>query len=523
MTMDPASTRCCDACGKSMQKANRIFAGRAYCTSCYRREFIKTSCASCGGAVRWLGSSAVAPTCARCDQARRHCVRCDRPVPRAGIRVGTGVACPSCAPQFREQRTCDCCGASSARMSRPEGSSQGICSSCQRRSDHATCVLCHRHRRIGERRSTGPVCIDCQFNPTSHACPTCSTIVPGRGRGRCLRCINIALAERIGALLAGQLGDHWIRNTWLSFVAALGLSHGHDRNLRRRLEGSLPLFQEVARLFPGGRGLDASTFVASVDSRIRRRHLLASRYVQSMLDLLPIAQVVEPLANSIGALEATEWDAVAPSFRPYLEQLSSRKLSVATQRTYARVAIDFIEATATHGRRIEANDLVIYLKAKPGHAASLSPFVAFCRATLGMAVAMPAKQSYLPSPVERTHHQVTRLREVLDSIDVARVHALPRKKVATVLSLALDLPAALLDRQADLVILAADGSIVVAADATIAKTDKLYPFARRWLQLQAIRTAFRHRRGVHAPEARMTADRTKAASMPSIAPDESRM
>lgn len=136
--MKVARTKC-DCCGREMPKAKRVFAGAAYCETCYAREFVVVNCRECLNRCRVLKSVGHG-ICAKCNQRLRLCIRCKRPVPRAALITAEGAVCPGCRKHFEPFPP---------KKKRPEG--------------FATCARCRRFREVDSfNEQRRPVCKSCR-------------------------------------------------------------------------------------------------------------------------------------------------------------------------------------------------------------------------------------------------------------------------------------------------------------------------------------------------------------------------
>jgi hypothetical protein len=139
--MSAAIVSRCACRGTNAHRIHRWHQGIPLCNSCYVREFPKRACSRCSTTAR-IHRSAVHGLCPSCDREARRCIRCERAVPRAALRLATGVVCPSCRPHFDPP----------------------VKKSVAPAGHRATCSGCGKHRRIAamslERRPLCPKCTD---------------------------------------------------------------------------------------------------------------------------------------------------------------------------------------------------------------------------------------------------------------------------------------------------------------------------------------------------------------------------
>lgn len=171
--MKPAHTLCGN-CNRPMRKARAVRSGIAYCDACHKRLSRPAPCRSCGRTVRVHDGDD--PLCKPCQAKGRSCLRCGKPVPRAGLTLPEGVACGSCARHFKPPQPCAACGEPSIRLARDKrlGFADPVCPKCRRR-DHATCAGCGKHRLpAGSDRQGRPLCRDCASRGEApFLCPSC--------------------------------------------------------------------------------------------------------------------------------------------------------------------------------------------------------------------------------------------------------------------------------------------------------------------------------------------------------------
>lgn len=180
----------CGHCHGAMPKAHAVNGGVAYCQRCYWRVFKKVPCESCGKPTKSPFGYKPA-TCRACRLGNRLCVRCAKPVQRAGKLVPEGAVCPSCAKYFHEPKPCPVCNHVSHRLARDfqNGYREPVCERC-RRKNFVTCVECVKHRRAVSVNHAGKsICAACaERQGAPFICPTCNR--PGRrhSKERCERC-----------------------------------------------------------------------------------------------------------------------------------------------------------------------------------------------------------------------------------------------------------------------------------------------------------------------------------------------
>ena len=324
------------------------------------------------------------------------------------------------------------------------------------------------------------------MSPADHPCPTCGTPVSGGGKGRCRPCLNVEGATRNARLLAAELEGEWARDQWMAFVDETTITHSGENDLSSLVSDSLPFFVEIARLFPEKRNLDGPTFMNRVDSRLMRKHLLASSFMRRQLAVGRIGRELLDDAIERRRLKETLDESSGMNFAVlsgYGNALAVSKITLRTRRQYVRAATDFLASFRFDGGAWDSNVVLRYLKGRPGQGASLSVFIDHCRTILKLEVAMPPREQYRRSDEEKLSLTVKKLKDALRTSDSLPVHRLPGKTVGKILSLSLGVPVSHLLTARTASSKLEDGSISIFTDISIDASHRLYPYALRWLQL----------------------------------------
>ncbi len=201
-----------------MAKAHAVFEGKAYCGTCYKREFKPVPCAECGRTVRTLQGRGPA-TCKCCRSKNRSCLRCGKPVPRAALTLENGVACPSCARYYKPAKACANCGQRSQHLARDFklGFEEPVCPKC-RRKGHATCACCGKHRAPAGKDDEGrPLCQGCLKRKEPFTCPRCGRQGRYHSQERCSDCY---WGDRLGKKISDNLwimNQRWLRDAFQEF------------------------------------------------------------------------------------------------------------------------------------------------------------------------------------------------------------------------------------------------------------------------------------------------------------------
>ncbi len=282
MSRDIKGRRFCDACGRLTTTPHRVEGKDEFCGTCYKREFVKRSCA-CGASARVRRTMVGPVQCARCAAAARTCVRCDKPVPRAGRRVPGGVVCLSCRPYSHPPMPCERCGRASRALSlERDPESMRICERCAKRDTHATCAFCRRHRAIaGRTQEQRPYCAGCgPSGENVHECPGCGTSVRGGGSGQCRGCLNRRSLEREVALqslpLTSPEGVRWMAG----FARWLCDRDPPSTRLTKDFARHAPFIVRLDAILEAGDACSTAWFVKHIPLHEQRKHLLFMTYLR---------------------------------------------------------------------------------------------------------------------------------------------------------------------------------------------------------------------------------------------------
>ncbi len=419
-----------------MPKAHRIEAGRAYCLSCYARVFERDACSSCGKACV-AKKFDPRPLCRACATSERRCVRCHRPVPRAGIRVGAGFVCASCTPHYREKRPCPNCGTPSSRLTRLEGMGEPICPRCARKATHAACAACGRHRRIGAVNSHGRlVCISCTGpEPATHACPDCGGAVAGSGLAPCRTCA----ARRRGraAIMAEAPKIGWPRALFERFCEEKLVAAPRGR-VAREVEKAAMFFQTLGRKIPSEDRLEARALQKAFGAESLRRFQNAvsfltgvtkSEITDSERRALVEQDRIERLFDEI---QERPW---AGDIKAYDHALRAKAPDIAarSRRLYLRAAVGLLElADCLRLQDMTQADLEAFLRRRPGQRASLAPLLRWIGERHGTRLKLP--QGRKKDAARREKKFLADVTQIMEDLKAARDAARAKALIATAIS-----------------------------------------------------------------------------------------
>lgn len=135
----------CDCCERIASQIHRKYLEKGFCVTCYRREFPKKSCWTCGKVARIHISEEECQDCL----LKKPCIRCLREGRPVGKCTKEGVVCNSCAVHYRIVKPCERCGVLTKRLTKISRFNDGlkVCTKCSVR-DHQTCPMCKRHRML---------------------------------------------------------------------------------------------------------------------------------------------------------------------------------------------------------------------------------------------------------------------------------------------------------------------------------------------------------------------------------------
>lgn len=399
--VDQAHKRCCDNCERPVVTMHRFHRGKRYCSICYPREFKKVACGRCSGFARMHRRSVQEAVCGKCSRSDRLCIRCRRPVPRAGIRVGIdAVACPACAPNFREQEECGGCREMSSRLS---WGSHGdllvrLCPRCKNGLSHITCCYCRRYRiNAGELADGRSYCSDC--GPDGHAwhhCPGCGSLERGAGAGRCRTCLNRDAMQHDIRLLRVTLSSPWVGALLADFSRWLSDRDGANPSLPAIFRSHSNFFSALDARFNSPEGMTAGTMLELFSVAGLRKHLLPVQFL-SEAGLVSIDPAVKQEHVESRRIDAIVAKAECAGRREDLfklnEWLTREGKPTRTRRLYLSSASALLSDAEVPG--ISALDqamIASYLSKVPGSRANLGATVRFARQILGHELCLPKQK-----------------------------------------------------------------------------------------------------------------------------------
>jgi hypothetical protein len=445
MSVDPRFGRYCDECGRTIKKAHRVFGEKDFCSSCYPRVFVASSCTQCARRVRLHRLATEPAICRACEAATRTCMRCGKPTPRAGLYSAGKPVCPSCAPYFREPAPCTACGKLTARLSSmpSAGILEKICEACRNKVTHRTCAACGKYRKVaGTLRGDRPCCVACLENPgATHPCPDCSLSVPGVGNARCRGCQNRSLLFRESGMAAHALAHPWARDLYLQFAMWLHQRQPASPRLLSTFRSHHSFFERIDTQYVERGDLTPLSMLRAFGPAKLRKHLLVMHFLDATLGLAMTEQDKAEFADQerivakISGSSRRPWGNVVAE---YAAALAQSGVAVRTRRMYISSAEAFCNAVAFNNDVPWAEeDARRFLKKKPGSRANLTKFFSFCRQTYGWSVAIPpAKPPNIASKPPRT---VNELKRLLKEMKAAGIENTRTETLAKIIAKSFDL------------------------------------------------------------------------------------
>lgn len=314
-----------------MAKATAIADGLAYCGTCYARLFKKVACNQCGKTMRTLDGRTPA-ICRSCKVKNRQCVRCGKPVPRAGLTVDEGVVCPSCVRYYKAPQPCILCGQLSLRLARDfqSGFTEPVCERC-RRKNFITCPSCGKHRRpAGPDRQGLLVCKTCLERTSPFLCPQCGQEGRAHSKTRCEACYWKDLAAKRLQTACALLTHAWAQEAFTGFIHALRERIGAQPTVIR-LDKYFLYFAKLDLLFATAEEISAETLIRTFGREGLRRYavpqgyLVRQGFIPAMSD--DRMQTVSAEAAQTNLLKASEdqWYAgLLQRFQTHLGEINAR-------------------------------------------------------------------------------------------------------------------------------------------------------------------------------------------------------
>lgn len=337
--------RRCAKCQRSPIRPHRVFKGEPYCHTCYCQDFILRSCQQCHGPVR-LHKSLDSGICDACHRAQRRCMRCDKPVLKAGKLVGDAALCPSCANWASGRK-------------RP-------------RANHASCSLCCKHRRIAQRTDTGkPICAQC-----AAAGPALQQEKDAQYWARKIE--QRHLAER-------EVLQDWTQPLFDAFVGFQRTETGDVRTYVRYAKQK-QAFSGFISAFTSMDDLTAERIAERISAAQLRRWELLVRFLHSHGIPLPSASLLADKTEAariqrlVASAKGLSLERAIAHYATAIQEQARANLR--SQRGSVCAALGLAEAIGSQNP--EQVHVDRYLRAKPGQRNSLSGFLHYLAANFGI-------------------------------------------------------------------------------------------------------------------------------------------
>lgn len=493
MSTDPKFGRYCDECGNLINNAHKIYNGLEICGSCYPRLFCKAVCSDCAGPAVAHKRETAPIVCSQCMVLNRTCLRCEKPVKRAGLLLDGKAVCPSCVPYFKEDKCCGRCGKLTSRLSSmpSAGIFEKICHSCRNKLTHVTCSVCRKYRKAAKPAKQGfSVCISCVANVGSkHDCPGCGCVVPGPGLSRCRPCLTKANVEAELSLTVALFEHEWTRESWRSFGVWLHNRRPDCTITLKVLRSHQSFFERLDAGFVSSKEVTEQALVKAFGTQALRKHLLATQFVRERLGVAVSAEskALSAEHDRIDTIlldsKRKPWGALIAR---YASSLEGRKLTKRTVRMYLSTAAAFCAKAKVESSPWLAGELERYVSRNAGARNNISAFVTFCRREMKWDVEMPQKDVSV-RPLVDPVQSVSKLRGLLDRAAASGSEKASLQTVSGILGAALGLSqSTICGLKANDFEIASSTMNVMIAGERITLPLELHPFA---LRLVALRSA----------------------------------
>ncbi len=390
-----------------MAKAWAVVEGVAYCGRCYNQHFVDVPCQQCGLPTRSpFGKRDI--ICRSCKIQGRKCIRCEKPVPRAGLVTDEGTVCPSCARYFHDPKPCPECGHVTHHLARDRrnGFDEPVCERC-RRKDHVTCAECGKHRRaISVNHAGKPICAKCaDLKGAPFICPQCHR--PGRrhSNSKCDRCYWQESAGKRFEKQVVRISRPWIKKAFTEFFDAL-FDLYDSKTLSLRLKRYCDFFVELDNNFHNSKDLSFSAmadlfgadklrrnsiildfltkheFIENLDS-LQRQHIFEEVYQKRLLQKISsewyfeiLSGLHQHLLDRVKRYRQRGWSRSKHGFRPHSATVTLKAAYQFLRYLTAEKIMDV--------RQIDQIELDKFLQLKPGYQNSIRGFVGYLNRVVKM-------------------------------------------------------------------------------------------------------------------------------------------
>lgn len=180
----------CELCGKSVEKFQRKYKGKGYCSTCYANLFKKKTCSQCGEDKR-IYRYLEPPVCQQCKLKGQPCIRCGKTKFSLGKIAEDGPVCNSCSKYYRPKKSCYICGKTEHNISKrlKYEETEPICDKCFNKKHFTSCYRCKQRAApffFDFKRNA--YCKPCATKPDKN-CKVCGISMPaGNHSNTCYDC-----------------------------------------------------------------------------------------------------------------------------------------------------------------------------------------------------------------------------------------------------------------------------------------------------------------------------------------------
>lgn len=474
MSIDPKYGRYCDDCGRLIVKAHRIFEGNEYCAICYPRVFVSKPCTHCSKPARVHRLSNEPPVCRACVRIGRLCVRCEKPIIKAGMISAGKPVCPSCVAHFKAAVPCSACGVLSTRLSAmpSAGIYEKVCDSCRTKGTHKTCSICRKHRKVvGFTNGEKPYCQACVPGASqSHQCPDCGVDVLGNGKAKCRSCLNRSQLFKEVDINELALTRDWAKALYRQFAQWLFDRQGGAPSLMKVFRSHQIFFERIDTQFFKLADLTAPVLLQTFGTSVLRKHMLVTQFMRDAL-ALKITQdektesaELERIRNKLLENRKCTWGKTLEQFAVWLE---SSGVPTRTRRLYLATAESFCMFVKLADQPWSDGDIRRFLKSKPGLRANLFKFVGHCSRAYGWNVAVPPRDrshtmvNSVPKTIPYLQKQLQKVsNEGLDQVDQGTLGRIIAKSFGFRIKVIMSLSSAQFHNNAGSLVLEVEGESV---------------------------------------------------------------
>jgi len=383
----------CDGCGHNVDKISRRYKGKAFCATCYKREFKKAICPKCGMLSRLYKKTSGA-LCISCENSGVPCVRCGKTEYQLGKVTEYGPVCNACSLYFRDKKQCDGCGKWSYGISRVSrfGGDKLLCPVCAR-ADHATCPSCGRYRLLDISADGKKLCKKCR-ELGSFPCPTCGEMMPAGQGKECSTCYYKKLLHRRIDMNCASFLTTSMSDTFSLFGAWLMDEIGPSK-AAITINRYLAFFLEMEKLW-GEIPKDYSVLLKCYGPKGLRMRELPMRYLQrnGYMIVDESSKQEEAERRRIAALieKSGNCKKLKDFYDNLVVKLDAGETSLRSIRLALMPATKLMRSVQDSGRLIPVqSDVIAYLKKSPGQRSAVSGFVVYLRNECGLKVFLPPK------------------------------------------------------------------------------------------------------------------------------------